>query len=49
MTDRSAGAPRRRLAELARDTDALPLLFNVDTDGHEYATDLLDLAQETHP
>lgn len=37
-------------AELARilaDPDTLPLLFNVDADGHHYAHDLLDLAQET--
>lgn len=46
MIDQPAYAPRRRLADLVRDTDALPLLFNVDIDGHEYATDLLDLAQE---
>jgi len=35
------------LAALIGDPDALPLLFNVDTDGHQYAHDLLDLAQET--
>lgn len=42
-------ARRHRLAHLMHDIDALPLLFNVDIDGHEYAADLLDLAQETHP
>ncbi len=35
------------LAALVNDPNALPLLFNVDTDGHAYHADLLDLAQET--
>lgn len=46
----SAAPPRaRRLAAaLARNADnALPLLFNVDENGHEYPADLLDLAART--
>lgn len=44
-----SAARRRRLAQLAYDPDALPLMFAVDHDGHEYPADLLDLAnQEIH-
>ncbi|WP_157181953.1 hypothetical protein [Nocardia testacea] len=41
---------RRRLAaalRVDRHQPALGLLFNVDTEGHEYAADLLDLAADT--
>lgn len=37
---------RTDLARILDDPDTLPLLFNVDTEGHRYAHDLLDLAQE---
>ncbi len=41
---------RKRLADALRDTrdqPALALLFNVDDNGHEYAADLLDLAEQS--
>ncbi|WP_416565095.1 hypothetical protein [Nocardia testacea] len=42
---------RRRLAAALRvgrdQPPTLGLLFNVDTEGHEYARDLLDLAADT--
>ncbi|MBH0778788.1 hypothetical protein [Nocardia bovistercoris] len=40
-------ARRRRRAALRSDADrpALPLMFNVDDEGHEYPADLLDLAE----
>lgn len=42
---RAPARPRRLAAALARNADAaLPLLFNVDENGHEYPADLLDLA-----
>lgn len=42
---RAPARPRRLAAALARNADsALPLMFNVDENGHEYPADLLDLA-----
>ncbi|MBV6758408.1 hypothetical protein [Rhodococcus opacus] len=37
---------QRHLERITNDPDALPLLFNIDRNGHEYDTDLLDLATQ---
>lgn len=43
----NASARRTKLARLMNDPNALPLTFNIDKDGHEYAADLFDSAAQT--